>query len=156
MNPFEKLKSTHQQRVEMFMAKAGQNVPAKPTLPDEPTRFLRAKLTLEEAIETINALGYAVKVTAPGVYGLDKMFEPNLEEIVDGCADSIVIATGTLSACGVSDVAIQDEVDNNNLSKFAPGSYRREDGKWIKPPTWTPPKIKEILVGQGGVFEEVK
>lgn len=141
-------KSLHQQRVEAFMAKAGQAVPANPTLPDEATLHLRAKLTLEEAIETINALGYAVKTPAPGVYALEKMFEPKLEEIVDGCADSIVIATGTLSACGVADEDIQMEIDNNNLSKFGPGGYRREDGKWMKPPTWTPPDIKGILQDQ--------
>lgn len=143
-------KSDHQQRVEAFMAKAGQNVPAGPTIPDEKTLRLRAKLILEEAIETIHGLGYDVQQNGETdeIEIIQGGRKPNLEEIVDGCADMVVIATGTLSSCGVADVGIQLEVDNNNLSKFGPGGYRREDGKWMKPPTWTPPDIKGILKDQ--------
>lgn len=141
-------KTLHQQRVERFMEKAGQAVGKTPMLPDSATLELRAKLVLEEAIETINALGFAVKVITPGVYTLEKMFEPDLVEIVDGCADLSVIATGTLSACGVADADVLNEVDNNNLSKFGPGGYRREDGKWMKPPDYKKPDIEAILRDQ--------
>lgn len=143
-------KSAHQQRVEQFMAKAGQAVPDRPTIPDEATRRLRAKLILEEALETIDALGFQV-VLKPFDCDIEigpVSHEPNLEEIADGCADIIVVTTGTLSACGVADAALQAEVDQNNLSKFGPGGHRRADGKWIKPPTWTPPDIKGVLEGQ--------
>lgn len=165
------MKTEHQQRVEQFMANAKQEVPACPTVPDEKTRRFRAKIILEEALETVEALGFYVTIKDQGTYeqlvSIDKCdfpsefatkasLEPNLIEIVDGCADISVVTTGTLSACGVSDEAVLQEVDQNNLSKFGPGSYKREDGKWMKPPTWKPPQIKEILVAQGGVFEEVK
>lgn len=53
-------KSPHQQRVEEFMGKFGQEVPDKPTMPDEDTRLLRAKLIFEETLETIYALGFKV------------------------------------------------------------------------------------------------
>lgn len=145
-----KEKSEHQQRVEMFMAKAGQNVPPKPTIPDEATCRLRAKLILEEALETIEALGFQV-VLKPFDGDIEigsKTHEPDLEQVVDGCADIRVVTTGTLSAFGVADEALTLEVDNNNLSKFGPGGHRREDGKWVKPQTWTPPKIMEILEAQ--------
>jgi predicted HAD superfamily Cof-like phosphohydrolase len=132
----------------MFMEKAGQAVLPKPTLPDEETRRFRAMLILEGTIETINALGFAVKATAPGVYALEKMFEPNLVEIVDGCADISVVTRGTLSACGVADEDLLKEVDNNNLAKFGPGGFRREDGKWMKPPSHRPPDIAGVLTGQ--------
>lgn len=143
-------KSAHQQRVESFMAKAGQAVPGRPVMPDEATLRLRANLILEEALETIDALGYQVNLRPfDNELEIAKANKPaDLEQVVDGCADMIVIATGTLSAFGVADADIQLEVDNNNLSKFGPGSYRREDGKWMKPPTWTPPDIKGILEDQ--------
>lgn len=139
-------KSAHQKRVEAFMAHAGQAVPERPTIPDEATLKLRANLILEEALETIEALGYQVNMK-PFELELEvvKSRQPaDLEQIVDGCADMIVIATGTLSACG-EDV---NELDNNNLSKFGPGGYRRDDGKWMKPPTWALPDIKGILEDQ--------
>ncbi len=148
-------KSDHQLRVEIFMARANQEVPLKPTVPDEKTRRFRAKIILEEALETIKALGFQVVLdpkTSEPMIG-DAAYEPNLVEIVDGCADIRVVTTGTLSACGVADREVQEEVDANNLSKFGPGSYKREDGKWMKPPTWKPPRIKEILAHQTQVGE---
>jgi len=151
-------KSDHQLRVEIFMARANQDVPLVPTIPDEKTRRFRAKIILEEALETIKALGFNViqnpKTTEPEIG--PEVYEPNLVEIVDGCADIRVVTTGTLSACGVADEEVQIEVDNNNLSKFGPGSYKREDGKWMKPPTWKAPRIREILAARRGVVEEVR
>jgi predicted HAD superfamily Cof-like phosphohydrolase len=143
-------KSSHQLRVEIFMARAGQAVPLTPVMPDEDTRRFRAKIILEETMETIKALGCSVvinqKTMLPEIG--EFRYKPDLIEIVDGCADIRVVTTGTLSACGVADHEIQLEVDLNNLGKFGPGSYKREDGKWMKPPTWTPPNIERILQEQ--------
>lgn len=146
----------HQERVEKFMKLAGQELPDRPTLPNEEVRLLRAKLILEEALETIEALGMSVCVTykdgltfGPTIEKHNICFIPNktanLEEIIDGCCDISVVTIGTLSACGVPDQPFLEEVDENNLAKFGPGGYRREDGKWVKPPDHTPPKIKEVL-----------
>ena len=150
-------RSEHQQRVDELMRKAGQDLPEKPMVPDEKVRWLRAKLILEEAFETITALGFKLRNAERDepqrnmiVGGVNLFFlpvEPNLVEIVDGCADTIAVTTGTLSACGVPDVPVMLEVDNNNLAKFGPGGYRREDGKWCKPPNHTPPRIQELLDG---------
>lgn len=132
------------------MALANQEVPEKPTMPDEATRRFRAKIILEEALETIAGLGFDV-VMKPFDLELEvgpQVREPNMEEIVDGCADIIVVTTGTLSACGVADVAVQNEVDQANLRKFGPGSYKREDGKWMKPPDFRPPDIEAVLAAQ--------
>lgn len=57
---------------------------------------------------------------------------------------------GTLSACGIAYAPILREVDDANLRKFGPGGRRREDGKWLKPPDWEPPKIRERLEEQEG------
>lgn len=127
-------RTPHQHRVDEFMRRAGQELPDRPTLPDERTRLLRARLILEEALETVSALGFGVvqqgrdltdkeqfkeSVTfVPRFRGEDVNVNAALAGIADGCADIIVVTTGTLSACGISDDPVQREVDLNNLAKF--------------------------------------
>lgn len=133
--------SPHYDRVRQFMELAGQEVPSRPGIPNEETRLLRARLILEEALETVEALGVTPlfscaegekEITSQSVR-LHADREPSLLDIIDGCCDTIVVTTGTLIACGVPDVPFQEAVDQNNLAKFGPGSYRRDDGKWVKP-----------------------
>ena len=147
-------KSDHQIRVEEFMRLAAQTVPFKPVVPPRETRYLRAKIIFEEALETIAGLGFDVVIPRGSRTVMKDCYElssdghtpPDLIEIVDGCADLRVVTTGTLSACGVPDKLVQFEVDQNNLAKFGPGGYRREsDGKWMKPPGHKPPRVKEII-----------
>ncbi len=144
--------TAHYNRVKEFMKKVGQDTPDRLTTPDEKIRILRAKLILEEAIETVHALG--VEVRAGGEKGppIDEKSlhysapgEVDVVEVVDGCADISVVTIGTLIAFGVDDEPVLEEVDESNLRKFEPGSYSREDGKWIKPPGWTPPDIKAAI-----------
>ena len=148
------MNTEHQRRVEKFMAHAAQDVPGVPVVPSLSVRELRARLILEEALETITALGFIVVKSKKGD-GLEVFAsgEPNLIEIVDGCADVSVVTIGTLSACGVHDAPILELVDNNNLAKFGPGSHRRKDGKWEKPPGHKPPDILEALRAQRYVGE---
>ncbi len=155
------MRSLHQQRVDQFMAKAGQDTPDYPCIPDEPTRILRATLILEESLETIRGLGVDVMIEPmmsqrspvalhDTMYTLqcNKHRVPDLVEIADGCADISVVTTGTLSACGLADTPFIEAVDEANLQKFGPGGYRRDDGKWIKPADWTPPDIAGIIESQ--------
>jgi predicted HAD superfamily Cof-like phosphohydrolase len=116
------------------MVKAGQEVPDEPVIPDGKTRVLRAKLILEEAFETVKALGVKVRFSPDQggsmwsdhwceVDDLSRMSfsatdDADLEGIADGCADVIVVTTGTLIACGIKDEELQEEVDENNLRKF--------------------------------------
>lgn len=159
----------HQAAVDEFMEKAGQALPKRPGIPNRETRYLRAKLILEEAVETIKALGFSVAVTSivgprdssseetfefcvakrDGSTDVDLVdrFEPDLIEIIDGCCDISVVTVGTLSACGCEHETFQREVDASNLRKFGPGGHRREDGKWMKPPDWKKPDIEGILKG---------
>lgn len=144
------MKSEHQKRVEEFMRLAGQEVPSGPIIPSLEIRKFRADMILEEALETIEGLGFEVNQVGPdGELELKEMFHPDLPLIVDGCADIKVVTTGTLSACGVQDEPIQLEVDRNNLLKFGSGAYRRSDGKWMKPPDHRPPEILKLLKDQG-------
>lgn len=159
-------KSNHQWRIEEFMRKAGQELPAKPCIPSEEVRLLRAKLILEEALETIQALGFNVELTwqrtSPGgqverVWQqvlikdvvFEEMHEPNLVEIADGCADISVVTIGTLSACGMDDQELLALIDKSNLDKFSGDAHRNELGKWIKPSDWRPPDIAGLLKLQG-------
>lgn len=152
-------KTEHQQRVESFMRLAGQEIPDKPTIPSEEVRLLRARLILEEALETIEALGCRVGLdfgidddvlADHSKYKIVRCGVPDLEQIADGVADISVVSIGTLSACGIADDPILREVDESNLRKFCAGGRLRDDGKWIKPTGWEPPKIAERLREQGG------
>lgn len=158
-------KSHHQHRVEEFMLRAGQEVPVLVKVPDEDVRKLRARLILEEALETIDGLGFNVKVQPGELVGYQKVMEiqdvrfaphrhgPDIIEVLDGCADIKVVTTGTLSAFGVPDEALQELIDDANLQKFSVGGHLREDGKWVKPRDWQPPDILALLV-QLGLLDE--
>lgn len=148
------MRSAHQQRVDEFMRLAGQELPTVPTVPSDEVRLLRAKLIFEEAMETIKALGVSIVDEMNYAPLLDelqfKITGPmDIVEVVDGCCDTIVVTTGTLSAIGVSDEAMQRAIDESNLAKFGPGGYRRDDGKWIKPPDHKAPDIMALLIEQG-------
>lgn len=146
------MKTEHQKRIEELMRRASQALPIKPIMPSQAVRQLRANLILEEALETIKGLGFSVewKVDGDGrKYIAVPSGEPNIVEVVDGCADVSVVTIGTLSAFGVADQPILEAIDANNLDKFGPGSYRREDGKWIKPPGHKPADIMGLLIAQG-------
>jgi len=151
-------KSAHQLRVEEFMRRAGQPVAERPALPSENIRSLRARLILEEALETVEALGFRVSIDSDaGLYSavltsrtgfdLQPCGRPSLIDIADGCADISVVTTGTLSACGIPDEPLLSLVDENNLAKFGPGHSFNGHGKLIKPPTHRPPDIAALLQG---------
>ena len=144
--------TNHYQRVKAFMENAGQATPQKITIPDDHTRLLRARLILEEALETAHALGISVQVNKEDVT-IDKCEllsnKPvDVEGVADGCADISVVTVGTLIAFGIDDEKLLQEVDEANLRKFGPGGYAREDGKWMKPSDWTPPDIVGVLESQ--------
>ncbi len=142
----------HYQRVKTFMEKVGQETPTEVVVPDEHTRLLRARLILEEALETVHALGISVRVQGQEANIDSCEFTPNkpvdLEGVADGCADISVVTIGTLIAFGIEDEELLREVDEANLRKFGSGSYAREDGKWMKPRDWTPPNIAGVLANQ--------
>jgi len=123
----DRAKTQHQLLVEEFMLKAGQDVPDKPCIPSEEVRLLRAKLILEECLETIQALGVTVyfngeDFTSPTLrkFEFNVLRNADIQEVVDGCCDIKVVTTGTLSAFGIADHLPQQEVDESNLSKFRP------------------------------------
>lgn len=149
-------RTEHQARVTEFMLRAKQEVPQIPTMPTEKVRLLRAKLILEEALETVAALGVRLNHTNGAGARLmntnDLTFtadgEADIQEIADGCADISVVTIGTLCACGIHDKEVLEAVDRNNLEKFGPGHTFREDGKLIKPPGHTKVMLMEVIMAQ--------
>ena len=148
--------TAHQKRVEEFMRLAKQTVPEEPTLPDRQVRLLRARLIMEEALETIHSLGFNVafddfeiadKADFNDFIEFIENGEEDLEGVADGVCDISVVSIGTLSACGLKDKPLLEAVDANNLAKFGPGHSWNEYGKLIKPPDHKPPDF-EKLVGE--------
>jgi predicted HAD superfamily Cof-like phosphohydrolase len=148
------LTTPHFDRVRKFMFIGGQGTPERPTVPDKDTALLRSRIILEEALETVNALGVSVHfVPGMGTTQLDikksLRFEfdrtPDLVGIADGCADISVVTTGTLVALGIPDNGLLELVDENNLAKYKDGVLRDEYGKILKPPGHKPPDIAQYL-----------
>lgn len=78
-------------------------------------------------------------------YGYAVTGEFDLIEYADACGDLSVTTHGAMAAAGIPDVPLLEEIDRSNLERFGPGSYRREDGKWMRGPDWTPPRIISVL-----------
>lgn len=134
--------TAHYDRVKEFMGLTGRETPEEVTIPDEKIRLLQARLILEEAFETVMALGINITVSyanADPEWTVQQNFiditdwknwspmdffhliptnEPNLEQVIDGCTDISVVTTGTLIAFGLPDVPFLEETDTANLRKF--------------------------------------
>jgi len=139
MNPF-------QEAVADFHEKTG----GRGTIYTRDGQRLRARLIMEEAVETVAALGFDVSA---GVYdntdhNHDTLFRKywpkmNLLEYIDGLCDlTYVVAGGAVNA----DIDLQrhfDEVHRANMRKL--DGPKRADGKQLKPEGWVGPDHQRIL-----------
>lgn len=132
-----------------------QAIPEGYTLPNYETRLLRAKLILEEALETIESLGFSVCEKAEEErfvvrnLALQPGSDGDLETLIDGCCDLNYVAVGTLMSCGVCDIPHQNLVNEKNNAKFPNGEVlTRDDGKFLKPAGWTPPVHTQKAFGE--------
>jgi hypothetical protein len=106
--------TNNQQQVRDWMKAFGQECPTKPIIPSKEIRYLRAKLILEEALETIKALGFfpyfidnegSSRVESVDDFSLEGSRDTtdiSLVDIADGCEDLKVVTEGTLVACGLT------------------------------------------------------
>ena len=151
-----------QNQIREFMLKAGQDCPAKPTIPDLKTRILRAKVMLEECLESINdGLGLAVlqETGLPeGKFLIDvdcvefvDVQPVDLVELADGLGDGIYVVKGTAVACGIDLEPIFESIHASNIDKFRDGCIRDEFGKVRKPKDWQPPDLKSIIEKQSSI-----
>ena len=142
-----------------------QRIPLNPVVPPYDVRLTRARLTMKEALETIDALGFYVitsmQLTSDRIAKTDDLEfveeyidlvhePPSFKDIIDGAADSIYVNTGTILSCGVADMPHLRAVCNANEAKFPNGvATLNDNGKYLKPAGWTPPDHTAIAKGLG-------
>lgn len=100
-----------------------------PALIDDRTRALRVRLIQEEFEELKEA-----------------MSKHDLAGIAKEMADLLYVVYGTAVSYGIDMDPVFREVHRSNMSKV--GGYKREDGKWVKPATYSPAAIQPILAEQ--------
>ncbi len=108
-----------------------------PTVADGRTRELRVRLIQEEFDELKEAL-----------------VSDDLSSIAKEMADLLYVVYGTAVSYGIDMDPVFREVHRSNMSKV--GGYKREDGKWVKPATYSPARIEPILAEQGPAQREVR
>jgi predicted HAD superfamily Cof-like phosphohydrolase len=130
-----------------------QEVREFPSIPDRVTLLLRARLIFEEAMEFVEAAGCSVPLLDKGngpYVVIDETATPNLIEMADAIGDTLVVTYGAANALGVQVKPVWDEIQRSNLSKvWSDGTiHKREDGKVIKPSTYSPAAIDGVLAQQ--------
>ena len=120
-----------QQMVQEFHEQFDIHVAFTPTVPDHNTQELRTRLIQEEFDELQESLK-----------------SRNLSSIAKELADLLYVVYGTAVSCGIDMESVFKEVHRSNMSKV--GGYKREDGKWVKPPTYSPAEIQPIISQQNG------
>lgn len=138
-----------------FMVAAGQPTATIPYVPTLETRRLHAKLILEETMETIYGMGFDLVWTVDkenpegaGCYEfLERAGGPDIVETYDGLSDASYVINGAANAWGLNLQAGHDEAHRSNMSKFIDG-YRRDDGKWIKGPSYSPADFAKLIEDQ--------
>lgn len=106
-----------------------------PTLIDDRTHVLRIRLIHEEFEELKEA-----------------MAKNDLAGIAKEMADLLYVVYGTAVSYGIDMDPVFREVHRSNMSKV--GGYKREDGKWVKPATYSPAAIESILAKQAALSGE--
>lgn len=130
--------SSAQAMVEAFHRMFDIVVHRTPTALDEPTRALRIRLMQEEFEELKEA-----------------MAKEDLPSVAKEMADLLYVVYGTAVSYGMDMDPVFGEVHRSNMSKV--GGYKREDGKWIKPASYSPAHIAPILEEQkAGEVDVVK
>lgn len=123
--------NTAQLLVREFMHKFGQQIVDMPTIiADSQTRDLRASLITEEAAEFKEATD-----------------TQSLVGIADAIADLLYVVYGAANAYGIDAQVVFEEVHRSNMTKvWEDGTVRRrEDGKVMKPSTYSPADVAGVL-----------
>ena len=116
-----------------FMESMEQEVRIVPSFPEDHIQNLRKDL-IEEELDELNL-------------AIDNQ---DLVEVADALTDLLYVVYGAGHAFGIDLDECFKEVHRSNLSKlgedFKP--IKREDGKVLKPNTYSPPDLKFVLTGQ--------
>ena len=126
-----------QAMVEEFHRKFEILVQEAPSGLNEETKRLRVRLIQEEFDEL-----------------KESMVGGDLAAVAKEMADLLYVVYGTAVSYGIDMDPVFREVHRSNMSKI--GGYKRDDGKWVKPATYSPALIEPILAEQGPAQCEVR
>ncbi len=129
MNRNDHHEMTAQSMVERFHHLFDILVQRRPGPIDERNRVLRERLIQEEFDELKEA-----------------MANEDLSAIAKELADLLYVVYGTAVSYGIDMEPVFREVHRSNMSKV--GGYKREDGKWVKPASYSPAAVGPIVAGQ--------
>ena len=115
--------------VQEFHEQFDIRVAPTPSTPDVPTQTLRNRLIQEEFEELQEA-----------------MQDKDLSAMAKELADLLYVVYGTAVSLGIDMEPVFKEVHRSNMSKV--GGYKREDGKWVKPSTYSPASLDTIISTQ--------
>ena len=118
-----------QKMVQEFHEQFDIPISTTPSVPDEATQTLRNRLIQEEFEEFQEA-----------------MQSKDLSAMAKELADLMYVVYGTAVSLGIDMEPVFKEVHRSNMSKV--GGYKREDGKWVKPPTYSPASLDAIMSTQ--------
>lgn len=131
-------KNSMQLDIEKFMKACGQEVLESPLIPTQDIQDLRYELISEE----INGEKELLESIKNG----------DLIGIADGIADALYVIIGTASAYGINVKPVFDEVQRSNMTKAVWDDeikeykvIRREDGKILKPDTFSAPDLESVI-----------
>lgn len=142
-----------QSQVKDFMLKAQQSCPDKPEVPSLESRILRARLSLEEVLEFIEASGLELKIPATlhdksahmDYFNIvESSNPPNIAEIADSIGDLSYVNYGAANAWGIDMEEIEDAIHLNNMTKFNDG-WVDENGKLRKGPNYEPVNLSKFF-----------
>jgi predicted HAD superfamily Cof-like phosphohydrolase len=128
-------------QVKEFQEAFGVVLPKRPKLLPKKRSEFRHKLLEEEVSE--------IKQGA---------ISKDIVQVADGVIDSMYILIGTAHEYGFADrlVMLFDEVHRSNMSKMGPDGKAifREDGKVMKPETYSAPKLQPIIDRDFSIYNE--
>ena len=121
-----------QQQVREFHRTFGLTINTTPTCPSAGDRQLREKLILEELQELIEA--------------------ETVVDVADALGDLLYVVLGAAVTYGIDLEPVFQEIHRSNMTKVWPGNEvkKNEDGKVMKPPTYSPANLKELVLKQAG------
>jgi predicted HAD superfamily Cof-like phosphohydrolase len=117
--------------VRQFHERFGLASSTRPSLPAARTHRLRALLIDEELAEFRNAGE-----------------RQDLVGVADALADMLYAVYGAAEEYGIDLEPIFEEIHRSNMSKGQPLCGCRPDGKVLKGPNYSPPRVREVLEQQ--------
>jgi len=134
-----------QSAVRMFLEACNKGVRWLPGIDDIDYPLMKS-LVREECDEFLSAMTYLESLARGDELYSSSLYEKIIStwsDVIDAMCDIIVVVHNTSNAMGIDLAPFMAEVLRSNLTKI--GGPVREDGKILKPETYSPPDIRTML-----------